>query len=85
VSLEVGNPEAVKSAVEAGFGISIVSQATVIKELKLGSLVALPLEPPLERPFSIVYQRQKFRLRAMEEFMKFADDHCEKRASRQKK
>jgi DNA-binding transcriptional LysR family regulator len=81
VSLEVGNPEAVKSAVEAGFGVSIVSQATVIKELKLGTLAALPLDPPLERPFSIVYQRQKFRLRAMEEFMKFARDHCEKRAA----
>jgi DNA-binding transcriptional LysR family regulator len=84
-SLEVGNPEAVKSAVEAGFGVSIVSQATVVKELKLGTLVALPLDPPLERPFSIVYQRQKFRLRAMEEFMKFAGEHCEKRASSNKK
>ncbi len=85
ISLEAGNPEAVKSAVEAGLGVSIVSQATVVKELKLGLLVALPLDPPLERPFSIVFQRQKFRLRAMEEFMKFARDHCEKRASRQKK
>lgn len=84
ISLEVGNPEAVKSAVEAGFGVSIVSQATVNKELKLGTLVALPLDPPLERPFSIVYQRQKFRLRAMEEFMKFAGEHCEKRSSRRK-
>ena len=84
LSLEVGNPEAVKSAVEAGLGVSIVSQATIIKELKLHSLVALPLDPPLERPFSIVYQRQKFRLRAMEEFMKFAQDHCEKRSAKKK-
>ena len=30
VNLEVGNPEAVKSAVEAGLGVSIVSQATVV-------------------------------------------------------
>ena len=85
MSLEVGNPEAVKSAVEAGLGVSIVSQATVIKELRLGTLIALPLEPPLERPFSIVFQRQKFRLRAMEEFMLFAREHCEKRASQTKK
>src|SRR4030066_89121 len=34
LSLEVGNPEAVKSAVEAGLGVSIVSQATGIKEPK---------------------------------------------------
>jgi DNA-binding transcriptional LysR family regulator len=80
VSLEVGNPEAIKSAVEAGLGVSIVSQATVVKELKLGTLVARPLDPPLERPFSMVYPRQKFRLHAMNEFMKFARDHCEMRA-----
>ncbi|KPK68091.1 MAG: LysR family transcriptional regulator [Acidithiobacillales bacterium SM23_46] len=82
LSLEVGNPEAIKSAVEAGLGVSIVSQATIVKELKLGTLVGRPLDPPLERPFSIVYQRQKFRLRAIEEFMKFAHAHCEKRSSR---
>ena len=82
VSLEVGSPEAVKSAVEAGLGVSIVSTATIRKELELGTLVAVPLNPPLERPFSIVYQRQKFRLRAMEEFMDFAHEHCEQRAAR---
>lgn len=85
VSVEVGNPEAVKSAVEAGLGVSIVSQATVVKELKLGTLAARPLEPPLERPFSLVFQRQKFRLRAMDEFMNFAHEHCTKRSSKQKK
>jgi len=82
LSLEVGNPEAIKSAVEAGLGVSIVSQATIVKELKLGTLVGRPLDPPLERPFSIVYQRQKFRLRAIEEFMTFARAHCEKRSSK---
>ncbi len=82
VKLEVGSPEAVKSMVEAGLGTSVVSQATVEKEVKLGTLVALPLDPPLERPFSIVYQRQKFRIRAMDEFMEFAYDHCEKKATK---
>ena len=81
INLEVGNPEAVKSAVEAGLGVSIVSQATVVKELKLGTLAARPLEPQLERPFSIVFQRQKFRLHAMDKFMDFAHERCEKRAT----
>lgn len=81
ISLEVGNPEAVKSAVEAGLGVSIVSQATVVKELKLGTLAVRPLDPQLERPFSIVFQRQKFRLHAMDEFMDFAHEHCEKRSA----
>ncbi len=79
--MEFGSPESIKSAVEAGLGISIVSRATVGKELKLGTLVALPLKPPLERPFSFVYQRQKFRLRAVEEFMKFAHEQCERQGA----
>lgn len=81
ISLEVGSPEAIKSAVEAGLGVSVVSAATIVKEVKLNTLVALPLNPPLERPFSLVYQRQKFRIRAMDEFMEFAYAHCEKRSS----
>ncbi len=81
INLEVGNPEAVKSAVEAGLGVSIVSEATLVKELKLDTLAARPLDPPLERPFSIIFQRQKFRLRAMGEFMDFAHERCERRES----
>jgi DNA-binding transcriptional LysR family regulator len=78
VSMELGSPEAVKGAVEAGMGLSVVSKATVAKELKLGSLVAIPLEPLLQRPFSFVHQKQKFRLRAMDELLEFARQYCEK-------
>jgi DNA-binding transcriptional LysR family regulator len=83
--MEFGSPEAIKSAVEAGLGVSIVSRATVGKELKLGTLVALPLKPVLKRPFSFVHQRQKFRLRAVDEFMNFAHEHCEKQEPQSKK
>ena len=76
-SLELGSPEAIKGAIEAKMGISILSKATVVKELKLGSLVAIPLDPPLERPFSFVRQRQKFRHRVTEELLRFAQDYCE--------
>lgn len=82
--MEFGSPEAIKSAVEAGLGVSVVSRATVGKEVKLGTLVAVPLKPSLERPFSFVYQRQKFRLRAVEEFMNFMHEHCEKRGAQSK-
>jgi len=49
----------------------------VEKELALKRLVAIPLAPPLERPFSFVRQRQKFRLRAMEELLEFARNYCQ--------
>ncbi|HSP00357.1 MAG TPA: LysR substrate-binding domain-containing protein [Thioalkalivibrio sp.] len=77
VCLELGSPEAIKGAVEAGMGLSILSLATVEKELALKRLVAIPLDPPLERPFSFVRQRQKFRLRAMEELLEFARNYCQ--------
>lgn len=76
LSMELGSPEAVKSAVEAGLGLSVVSRATVEKERKLGTVAVIPLNPPLRRPFSLVYQRQKFRLKAMEEFLEFAHNLC---------
>ena len=74
--MELGSPEAVKGAVEAGMGVSVLSRTTVNKELRLGTLVAVPLEPPLERPFSFVHQKQKFRVRAMEELLNFARQYC---------
>jgi DNA-binding transcriptional LysR family regulator len=81
VSMELGSPEAIKGAVEAGMGISIVSEVTIHKELQLGSLVALELDPPLERPFSFVHQKQKFRQRAMDELLSFARAYCESHQS----
>ena len=77
IAMELGSPEAVKGAVEAGMGVSVVSGATIQKELRLATLVALNLDPPLDRPFSFVHQMQKFRLRIMEELLEFARHFCE--------
>ena len=77
--LELGSPEALKGAVEAGMGISILSRSTIEKELKLNTLAELQLDPPLSRPFSFVRQRQKFRVRVMEELLEFAQTYCAKK------
>lgn len=72
LSLELGSPEAIKGAVEAGMGITIISRSIIDKELKLNRLAELQLDPPLTRPFSFVRQRQKFRVTVMEELLEFA-------------
>jgi DNA-binding transcriptional LysR family regulator len=77
VSMELGSPEAVKGAVEAGMGISVVSKATIQKELRLKTLVAIPLTPPLERPFSFVHQKQKFRHQVIDKLLDFARSYCD--------
>ncbi len=76
LSMELGSLEAIKGAVEAGMGVSVLSSATIEKELKLGTLVAIKLDPPVERPFSFVHQKQKFKVRAMEELLSFARSYC---------
>jgi len=77
-SLELGSPEAIKGAVEAGMGITIISRSIIDKELKLNTLVELQLDPPLNRAFSFVRQRQKFRVTVMEELLEFAQDYFKK-------
>lgn len=76
IVMELGSLEAIKGAVESGMGVSILSNATIQKELKLGTLVAVQIEPPIDRPFSFVHQKQKFRVRAMDELLNFARNYC---------
>lgn len=78
VCFELSSPEAIKGAVEAGMGISIVSRASISKELRLGTLTSVELTPKLERPFSFVRQRYKFKSRAADELLGFAQEFCKK-------
>jgi DNA-binding transcriptional LysR family regulator len=70
--MELGSPEAMKGVVETGIAIAIVSRATIAKELKLGTLVAVPLAPRLMRTLSVVHPREKFRSRLLTTFVEFA-------------
>ncbi len=76
ITMELGSLEAIKGAVEAGMGVSILSKATILKELRLGTLVAIDTDPIISRPFSFVHQKQKFRVRSMEELLSFARNYC---------
>jgi DNA-binding transcriptional LysR family regulator len=72
VIMELGSPEAMKGAVETGSAIAVVSRATIAKELKLGTLVAIPLAPRLIRTLSLVHPKEKFRSRLVTTFVEFA-------------
>ncbi len=74
---ELGSTEAIKGAVQAGVGVSIVSRAAIVNELELGRLVARPLAPSLARQFYFVRQRQAFRTHVMEELFGFARAYLE--------
>lgn len=83
IVMELGSPEAAKGVVETGIGIAIMSRATVAKELRLGSLVAIALEPRLIRTLSLVYPHEKFRSRLLSTFVEFATSKMREMASRQ--
>jgi DNA-binding transcriptional LysR family regulator len=72
VLMELGSPEALKGLVATGLGFAIMSRATVARDARLGEVVAVPLAPPLIRPLSVVYPREKFRSRLANTFIEFA-------------
>jgi len=76
IAMELGSPEAIKGAVTAGLGVSILSRVAIKKDLELKLLKAINLNPLLERPLSFIHKKQKFRLRAIEELLKFSQNHC---------
>jgi DNA-binding transcriptional LysR family regulator len=74
IEMELGSREAIKGAVEASLGIAILSASTIAKEIKLGDLVALRLDPPLYRQLSMVYAPDKFRSKLLDAFISFVDE-----------
>lgn len=60
IAMELGNNSAIKEAVAAGLGISVVSQSTVGLELIAGKLVILPVEHfPIPRKWYVVRSTQR--------------------------
>jgi len=72
--MELGSPEALKGLVATGLGFTIMSRASVNKEIRLGELVSLPLAPRLIRKLSVVYPKEKFRSRLVNTFVQFAKE-----------
>ncbi len=59
VAAELGSSEAVKEAILAGLGVSVISAHAIRRELKSGLLTALSIdECRVERSFYLIYRRQ---------------------------
>lgn len=72
--MELGSPVALLDVVETGLGYAIASRASVLKSLRLGDLVSIPLKPRLTRKLSMVYPKEKFRSRLVTTFVDFATE-----------
>lgn len=72
IKMELGSSESIKSAVEAGLGIAIVSQWTVLKEKKLNSFKVLRIKGiRFKRDFTVILKHTQFKTKILEQFLKF--------------
>jgi DNA-binding transcriptional LysR family regulator len=74
VIMEASSPEALKGLVATGLGFAIMSRATADKEVRLGELVQIPLDPPLLRHLSVVYPKERFHSKVVSGFVCFAKE-----------
>jgi DNA-binding transcriptional LysR family regulator len=74
VIMEATSPEALKGLVATGLGFTIMSCATVEKEVRLGDLVRIPLSPPVIRHLSVVYPKERIHAKVVNDFVRFAKD-----------
>ncbi len=72
VSLYLGSTEAIKTAVEDGLGVSIISAWAARKELKAGTLIAATFkDAKFSRHFSLLQRKSTFPSHTLEEFLEF--------------
>lgn len=70
--MELGSTQAIKSAVEAGLGISILPRLTVARELKLGLLREVGIEGVIiSRNLWLVKKQQRFNKIGVSQFVEF--------------
>ena len=70
--LELGSNEALKGVVATGLGFAILPRPAVARETELGTLLAIPLDPPLTRNIWLVQPEDRFRSRLVSTFASFA-------------
>ena len=69
--MELGSPEALKNVVQTGLGFALMSPAVVRREVARGELVAVRLDPPIQRQFTMIMPKERFRSRTISAFTDF--------------
>ncbi len=75
VAMVLPGNEAVRSAVEAGAGATVISASVVAPAVAGGALVALPLDLP-PRAFHLLRHKQRYRSRAGDAFVGIAKEYA---------
>ncbi|OQM73711.1 LysR family transcriptional regulator [Manganibacter manganicus] len=72
IALELPSNEAVRAAVEAGAGVTVMSRLVAAKALQTGTLTAAAYPVP-ERPFTMLRHKERYRTAAEREFIRLVE------------
>jgi DNA-binding transcriptional LysR family regulator len=76
--LELSNNEAVKTAVEEGLGVAVITRRVVSKEIGMGILKAIPLsDPAMTRKFYLIHHKDKYISRSLQSLIDMVDQWVE--------
>jgi len=74
ILMEHSNNEAIKTAVEEGLGIAVITRRVVSKEIEMGSLKAIPLsDPAMSRKFYLIHHKDKYLSRPLQSLIDMVD------------
>jgi DNA-binding transcriptional LysR family regulator len=74
IPLELSNNEAIKTAVEEGLGVAIITRRVVSKEIEMGTLKAIPLSDPImTRKFYLIHHKDKYISRSLQSLIDTVD------------
>jgi DNA-binding transcriptional LysR family regulator len=74
ILMEHSNNEALKTAVEEGLGIAVITRRVVSKELTMGTLRAIPLsDPAMTRKFYLIHHKDKYISRPLQGLIDIVD------------
>jgi DNA-binding transcriptional LysR family regulator len=75
---ELSNNETVKTAVEEGLGIAVITRRVVSKEIGMGSLKAIPLsDPAMARKFYLIHHKDKYISRSLQSLIDMVNQWVE--------
>ena len=81
IVLELPTNEAVRAAVEAGAGVTAISELVVEAALRAGTLVAIAFQLPA-RPFLVLHHRDRYQSKAAQAFLEIITKFAEPRPAR---
>ncbi len=75
IPMEHSNNEAIKTAVEEGLGIGVITRHVASKELAMGTLRAIPLsDPAMMRKFYLIHHKDKYLSRPLQGLIDIVDE-----------